>query len=377
LLRFGHSKKEIMLLEKNIELNKDLEKEKSLDEGGLYPYDPTSTDIDIREEPQTIYELIVRKYDQGKVIISPNFQRGFVWTKKQMSQFVESVLLNFPLPPLYINQDINGNYIVVDGRQRITTLRQFMSDDFKLQDLEALTNLNGKKFSELEGILQSKIEDKKLNLYLIKPSVPLEVVYDIFYRINTKGTSLTRQEIRNCIFLGKATELLSKLSEKDVFKKAIDNGISSKRMKDQEAVLRYLAFYIFDYQKDYKGNMSNFLEDTMRFINSKLSDDDIMLLESKFEKAMMLTFDFFGKQNFRYPTEKRRGNFNLAMFETVSYFFSIQSDNFLLENKEAIQHNFKVLLNDEIFKNASQRATGDKTRVITRFNRVQEILGDI
>lgn len=359
----------MLLIEEN-------EVEENLDKGGLYPYDPTSTDIDIREEPQTIYELVVRKYGKGKVIISPNFQRKFVWSKKQMSQFVESVLLNFPLPPLYINQDIEGNYIVVDGRQRITTLHQFVNDKFALQDLEALIELNGKKFSELSGLLQAKIEDKKLNLYLIKPSVPLEAVYDIFYRINTKGTSLNRQEIRNCIFLGKVTELLSKLAATEIFKEAT-NGISPKRMKDQETVLRYLAFRIFDYRADYKGNMSNFLEDAMRVINVKLSDDDIRRLEIEFERVMTLTFDFFGKQNFRFPTEKTRGNFNLALFETVSYFFSTQTDDFLLNNKAQIQQNFQILLVDEIFKNAAQRATGDKNRVITRFDRVQEILGKI
>lgn len=349
----------------------------NLDEGGLYPYDPTSTDIDIREEPQTIYELIVRKYDRGKVIISPNFQRGFVWSKKQMSQFVESVLLNFPLPPLYINQDIEGNYIVVDGRQRITTLHQFINDEFKLQGLEALTSLNGRIFSELNGILQSKIEDKKLNLYLIKPSVPLEVVYDIFYRINTKGTSLNRQEIRNCIYLGKATKLLSELAEKDIFKQATDNGIKPKRMKDQESVLRYLAFQMFDYRIDYKGNMSAFLENAMRIINIRLSDEDILVLKNDFERAMRLTFEFFGRQNFRFPTAQTRGSINLAMFETVAYFFSIKSDDFLLQNQLQIQYNFDVLLNDEVYKNAVKGGTGSKVSVITRFNRVQEILGKI
>jgi hypothetical protein len=348
-----------------------------LGDGGLYPYDPTSTDIDIREEPQTIYELVVRKYDRGKVILSPNFQRGFVWSKKQMSQFVESVLLNFPLPPLYINQDIEGNYIVVDGRQRITTLRRFLSDEFKLQDLEALTELNGQKFSTLSGVLQSKIEDKKLNLYLIKPSVPLEVVYDIFYRINTKGTSLNRQEIRNCIFLGKATELLKKLAEKEIFKQATDNGISPKRMKDQEAVLRFLAFKIFDYRTDYKGNMSNFLEDAMRTINVKYTDAKLKDLDLDFERAMRLSFDFFGIQNFRFPTSKTRGSINMAMFETVVYFFSIQNDDFLLNNKEQIQRNFEILLNDEIYKNAVKGGTGNKVSVSTRFDRVQAILGNI
>jgi hypothetical protein len=231
------------------------------DGGGLYPYDPTKEDIDIREDPQTVFELI-RKYKQGKLIIDPDFQRNLVWGIEQKSRFIESVILNFPLPPLYVNQSKDGKYIIVDGLQRTTTLYQFMEDPkFELKGLKALPHLNGYTFdslAELEGDYQAKIEDKKLTLYTIRPSVSSKVVYDIFNRINTGGTQLNQQEIRNCIFSGKSTKLLKELSELDIFKQAIDYGISPKRMKDREVILRYLAFQIFDYKTDYEGDMSLF-----------------------------------------------------------------------------------------------------------------------
>lgn len=244
-----------------IKTDEDTADEDSGDSGGLYPYDPTQADIDIREAPKTIFELL-SKYDNGKLITDPYFQRNVVWELDKKSKFIESVILNFPLPPWYLNQTKEGKLIIVDNLQRTTALHEFVNDKFKLSGLEELTRLNGYTFSELKelpGDYETRIEDKKVQIYFIKPSVPVKVVYDIFNRINTGGTQLERQEVRNCIFSGKSTKLLKQLSEKEYFINAIDNGVSPKRMKDREVILRYLAFKLFDYEKNYQGNLSDFV----------------------------------------------------------------------------------------------------------------------
>ncbi|MBD2667356.1 hypothetical protein B6N60_04593 [Richelia sinica FACHB-800] len=358
--------------------DEDTIEEDSGSSGGLYPYDPTEADIDIREDSQTIFELM-RKYDNRKLIIDPDFQRNVVWRPEQKSQFIESVILNFPLPPWYVNQTTDGKYIIVDGLQRTTTLHEFVNDKFILTGLEALTQLNGYNFSELKelpGDYQTKIEDKKLNIYVIRPSVPVKVVYDIFNRINTKGTQLERQEVRNCIFSGKSTKLLKELSEQEYFKKAIDNGISPKRMKDREVILRYLAFKIFDYEKDYQGDLSNFVESAMKIINL-MSDEKISELKRDFERVMKKSFDFFGNKNFRLPSRENRGRINIAIFESVSYFFSVNSDEFLDSNKERIKTNFNKLLENEDYLESIRYATSSKSRVLIRFKLAQSILGNI
>ncbi len=336
----------------------------------IYPYDPSKADIDIREDPQTVYELVKRKWDRD-LIQMPDFQRKYVWKPEQQSLFIESVLLNFPLPPLYINKDTKGKYIVVDGRQRITTLRRFLKNEFKLQGLRAFPELNGKNFEELIAInseYQTKIEDKKLLVYLIQPTVPMEMVYDIFNRINTGGTQLERQEIRNCIYLGKATDFLKKLAGKEIFKEAIDNGISDNRAKDQEAILRFLAFRIFDYTLEYKNSMNDFVENAMKYINGNYSNDKLLQLENEFDKAMQYTLDFFEKNNFRVPTENTRGRVNIAIFETVAGFFASKSEDFLLHNKAQIKANYSILLKNEAYIDAVRFSTGDKRRVATRFD---------
>jgi hypothetical protein len=361
-----------------IERDEDTLEEDSSDSGGLYPYDPTKADIDIREDPQTVFELL-RKYDNKKLIIDPDFQRNVVWNLEQKSKFIESVILNFPLPPWYVNQTVEGKYIIVDGLQRTTTLHEFVNDEFKLNGLEALTRLNGYNFSdlkELPGDYQTKIEDKKLNIYIIKPSVSVKVVYDIFNRINTGGTKLERQEVRNCIFSGKSTKLLKDLSEQEYFKRAIDNGVSPKRMKDREVILRYLSFKLFDYETEYQGDLSDFVERAMKKINL-MSDEEIEFLKKDFERVMNATFDFFGHNNFRLPSGQNRGRINIAIFESVSYFFSINSDDFLKKNKEAIQINFENLLRNQEYFDAIRYSTSSKAKVITRFKLAQEILGNV
>ncbi|KHD08037.1 hypothetical protein PN36_12560 [Candidatus Thiomargarita nelsonii] len=340
--------------------------------GGLYPYDPTEEDIDIRQEPHTVFELM-RKYDQKRLIINPEFQRNLVWKPEQKSKFIESIILNFPLPPFYVNQTKEGKYIVVDGLQRTSTLHEFVNDKFELNGLEALPKLNGYNFSELitlTGDYQTRIEDKKLSLYVIKPSVPIQVVYDIFSRINTGGTMLNRQEVRNCIFIGQATKLLKELSEEEYFRKAIDNGVSPKRMKDREVVLRYLAFKIIDDTTNYHDDMSIFVENALRKINL-MPDTEIEELKADFKRVMTLTFEFFGQNNFRLPSNQTRGKINTSILESVCYFFSVKIDSFLKKNKQRIKRNFKQLLKNKSYLDAVRFSTGNKTNVINRFKLAQ------
>jgi len=317
-----------------IALNGDTKVTDALEEVDLYAYDPTKIDVAIRDYRYTVYELMRRKRN-GRLVV-PEFQRNSVWKQAQQSRFIESILLKFPLPAFYFNQTVEGLLIVVDGLQRITALNAFLNNEFPLKGLTTLTSLNGQYFNDLLDIQKVKIEDTELQVHTIMPSVPLAVVHDIFSRINTGGTSLNHQEIRNYIFFGKATALLKKLANSTHFKQAIDEGISADRMKDQEAILRYLAFKISDY-KEYDGDMGDFLESAMRQLNL-MPDDQITALEKDFKQVMKLTYDFFGKSNFRLPNK---------------------------------------LLNDQQYLAAVKTSTGNKKNVQTRFERAKQILGKL
>lgn len=359
-----------------IELDQDVVDETR---SSLYPYEPTYNDLDMKVEQFSVFEYL-RQKEKGKIITQPDFQRNLVWPDKSKSKFIESILLNFPIPFIYLNEVLEkvGNtavskYMIIDGLQRTSALEYFYKDIFALNGLDAIPQYNEFKFSDLPDGLKAKFEDKKLNIFILKPSTPMEVVYDLFNRINTGGTQLNRQEVRNCIYIGKSTKLLKDLSEKEYFRKSISNGVSPVRMKDRELILRYVAFRYFDFENTYNGNLSNFIENSMKEING-WEDDKIEDVSLEFKRVMEWTSKIWGNQNFRIPTDRTRGTINMAVFETICYSISNMSNEFIFANKAILKKNYKKLIKDEVYKDAVTRSTNLKSKVEDRFRIVTEIL---
>ena len=294
---------------------------------GIYPIDIEDS-IDIKDDKFSVFEYI-RKVKDGKIVMNPDFQRNEVWTLEQKSQLIESTMLEIPIPAFYMKKDAQGRLVVVDGLQRTLALRGFLNDDFRLSGLNALDKVNGYTCSEMRkdeklSNLITRVEDRQLLFYVISKDTPMSIVYDIFNRINTGGTKLERQEIRNCIFIGHSTRLLKELSGEDAFKKAIDYGISPKRMKDREAALRCIAFTVLDYKKTYVRSMDDYLERAMRKIN-KASLIEVEDIKKSFLKTMEETWRVFGLTNFRIPSDYTRGRINIAVMETIYYVFYKQN----------------------------------------------------
>lgn len=341
-------------------------------DGGLYPYDPAYENIEIGEDPFSIFEYL-RQLEKGKITIQPDFQRNQVWKNNQKSKFIESIILNFPLPPIYLNETKESTFIVIDGLQRSTALQQFYRGEYALNGIEALPKYNGYKFKDLPEVLQSKFEDKKLTVFILKPSTPMVVIYDLFNRINTGGTQLNRQEVRNCIFIGKSTQLLKELSVQQYFKESISWGVAASRMKDREVILRYLSFRWFDYQNEYTGDMSDFVEKAMKKIN-KMDDEKITEIKEDFERVMKWSFKIWNIGNFRIPTEFTRGTINTAILESVCVFLSFTSNDYLEKNQEVIRFNYNNLILDSVYFEAVTKSTGNKAKVLDRFRLAKEIL---
>ncbi|MFW0739403.1 DUF262 domain-containing protein [Flavobacterium sp. T12S277] len=345
----------------------------------LYPYEPTLNDLDMSAEQFSVFEYL-RQKDKGKIITQPDFQRNLVWKDKSKSKFIESILLNFPIPFIYLNEILEkkGNtaeskYMIIDGLQRTSTLESFYKNQFKLTDLDAIPQYNDCTFEMLPEILRTKFEDKKLNIFVLKPSTPMEVVYDLFNRINTGGTQLNRQEVRNCIYIGKSTKLLKELSEQDYFKKAISYGVSPIRMKDRELILRYIAFNYFDFKNKYDGNLSGFVENAMKEINM-WDDEKIGRVVVDFKRVIEWTYKIWADKNFRIATDRTRGTINMAIFETICYSISTMSDDFISRNKAMLKKNYNELIKDNIYYDAVTRSTNSKTKVDDRFRLAEEIL---
>lgn len=350
---------------------------------GIYP----EAKIKIDKDQFSLFEL-KRRFDNKErqdIIIDPEFQRNSVWDNRQKCELIESILMGIPLPVIYLFEQKDGKKQVVDGRQRLTTIFDYINNEFTLTNLKILHDENTKKFEKLKPLYQGKIEDFQLQAYIIQPPTPERVKYDIFDRVNRGGTRLTNQEMRNALYQGKSTVLLKELAESTEFKNATGKAISDKRMKGRYIILRALSFYILQKKwfensdfKDlvYKSDIDDFLAKTMSFIND-LSDDKIEYLQKIFLQAMKNSYKTLGADGFRFD---KKGNknvkrpINMALFEALTYLFL--DDNIDYSNNDLIKNKIDALKTEFDESNFSNQIDSS-TKVNYRFSRINELIKEL
>jgi hypothetical protein len=374
------------------------------------PFDPEQISIDGKIVPM---ETLIRRLLQGSIRLAPSFQRKEVWDLQRKSRLIESMMLNIPLPMFYVAADEKGNWDVVDGLQRLTTIKEFTLGNvyiekrdpqmrgkgLRLQHLEFWgEKYNSLTFSELPEPLRNRILETEFRFTIINPGTPEEVKRNIFKRINTGGMPLTQQEIRHALYQGKSTKLLEELVETQAFLKATSHSVDDSRMAAREIVLRFLAFSIQNHDLYPKtSDMDIFLSDTMRIINlmpelSKLqlkkifkkSDipvlnfTDIETLKNRFNIAMERSYLIFVGHAFRKSYANfRRSPINKTLFEVWSNLLSdLSSDEFkhLADNKSSFQQEYHNLLDDYYFVNIISRDSWKYSGVLERYKKLKGLL---
>lgn len=287
----------------------------------IYPLN----EIRIEKKSYTFFEL-KRQYEERKELqLNPDYQRELVWKTKQKSELIESILMKIPIPVFYFFRTDEGKIQVVDGQQRINAVISFMNNDFSLSPLSIIKDIDGKKFRDLSPSRQRAIEDYSVDVYLIQPPTPEEVMLDIFDRVNRGGTKLNKQEMRNAIYQGKSTKLLKLLSETPSFKKIVGNFIDTQKMKDRYMILRFLGFYLyFSNQLDgveYKGKLDEFLAEVMKKIN-RMSENEIQGLSTLLIDTMNFISKHYDSSIFRfYSNSESKRPINMLLFESLTYLF--------------------------------------------------------
>lgn len=332
--------------------------------------------IDPKEKPLSISDIL-RRYKRGEIKIDPEFQRNPVWSDGQQSSFIESVLLDIPLPSLFFNMSKEGIMITIDGLQRIVSLIKFDNGELKLRDLKVLSFLNGQTKKELPSKYINYIHDKTIQCHIIRSETPPLLIYDFFARLNTKGTNLNRMEVRNCLHYGEGSTFLADIAKHNSFVEACSHGISDKRMKSREAILRYYAFKKIgiDQYSDSDG-IDHFLNIALQELNtypqSKLEKEKKLFIE-----LLDLSLEVFGEYNFRSLTaDGHRGRINFCLFETVLFFLSEHSSSDIKKVKSALLKNYKSLLSNNVeFLESIQRRSYQKDNVEKRFEIINKVLG--
>ncbi|MBF0556166.1 MAG: DUF262 domain-containing protein [Nitrospirae bacterium] len=377
------------------------------------PFDPESISIEAR---LVSVDNLIRRLIKGTIRLATPFQRNEVWDRTRQSRLIESLMLKIPLPTFYVSADRKENWDVVDGLQRISTIKEFVlgnefmetrddskrGEGFLLEDLEFLGDRCNKKiFKDLPGKLQDNILDTEFRFTQINPGTPEDVKRNIFKRINTGGMPLTAQEIRHALYEGKSSKLMSELVTSSEFKESTGGGVDDSRMAARELVLRFLAFSVHNYENySKKHNMDEFLCDTMRIINimpelnekdlkaifkdrpvrpiPQIICKDINILRKRFLDGMTRAFKLFGEHTFRKSyKERRQSPINKTLFEVWGNVLAdLDNTQFdmLINKKDSFLEDYRSILDTPWFPNFISRYGSLYTQVQERYHLFKDLL---
>jgi hypothetical protein len=358
------------------------------------PFDPDQ--IDVVTQPYTI-DLLLSRLEDDALNLSPDFQRrANLWTDTVQSQLIESILLKIPLPSLYVSEDSDGTFSVVDGLQRLSAITRFVNvtlltakikirvTPLLLQGLESLKEFDGYAFSALPRPLQRRIRETQLTVHVIRAGTPHEVKFNIFARINQGGLPLTAQEIRNALYPGPARDWLRHLAEDESFLKATEHKIKTERMGDIELVLRFVSLFDLPLGKGRSDTktLDDFLNETMARLNT-WDDPRWEVVSGTFRKAMQAARKVFGRHAFRkvWDTHGWRSPINRGLFEAESVALARLSDDQMealaSHKEEVIGKLIHALKTDSVFSNALLYGTGSAQASNTRLKTVTAIFEEI
>lgn len=345
-------------------------------------FDPTQIDITVK--PLIIDSLIKRmRSEPMRIDLNTEFQRmGNLWKEDAQSRLIESLLVRIPLPAFYFDGTDENCWKIVDGLQRITTLKNFIIDNsLKLTGLEYLKDYEGKGFDDLPVFLQGRIEETQITAFIINPGTPSDVKYNIFKRINTGGLILNPQEIRHALNQGIPADFVKELASLEEFRKATDYTLNGcKRMEDRDFVTRFIGFYLgYD---SYQPDLDSFLNNSMARLK-ELPKKQREQIKSDFIKAMNAAHDIFAGYAFRKRFHKndRKNPLNKALFDSWAINLAkLRNEqlSLLISKKEEVGKKFIELMNDdESFVKAISSGTGDVKAVQKRFKTIADLIREI
>lgn len=303
----------------------------------------------------------------------PSFQRLYVWTKKQASRFIESLLLGLPIPSVFVAKEADGRHMIVDGQQRLKTLQFFHQDRFgegRFRLTEVDPRWEGRSIKDLDPEDRMRLDDSIIPTIVFKQDAPEEddtSIYHVFERLNTGGTKLTPQEVRNCVDAGDFVDFLHHENLENSEWREIAGGVS-KRCKDQELILRFLAFY---YAADnYARPMKDFLN-KFSHKNRRASKETIEEFRSVFKSTISFVHSALGTAAFRPDV-----GLNAAVFDAVMYGVAKNRKDGKLTRADGLVEKYFQLLGDEQFFQSYKISTADETQVQTRLAKAVEFLTD-
>lgn len=349
-------------------------------------------------------ETMARQLEKGNIDLNPSFQRRDAWSEQEKSRLIESLMLGFPVPPIILaeNKQKKNSYLVIDGKQRLLSIRRFYSNvsekefkaknlkekdafkQLKLKGLDILKDFNGKTYSQMQvenTEYINNLDNQSIRTIVIKNWPDEAFLYTVFLRLNTGSKKLSPQELRQALKPGAFLNFLDdETANSTAIKDMLNNKGADPRMKDIELALRFFAFKCFP--DKYKGNLKEFLDYTCENLNGNWEAKEYIIrdLFAELEKSIVFLKDLFAPDAAfsRYTDGKCNERFNRSIYEILTYYFSIKEVRIAVEKKqEEFVNKFVELNDDQEFVYAVSNTTKDINRVVIRFTKVSKILEDL
>lgn len=312
-------------------------------------------------------DALVKRMDYEEFIF-PNFQRQYVWKVDEASKFIESLLLGLPVPSIFLAKDkFSNKLIVIDGQQRLRTLQFFYKGyfpdgrPFKLKNV--IPQINGLTYQDLAPDDRFSLDNTIIHCLIISENEKSDSIFYLFERLNTTGTPLTNQEIRNAIYHGGLNDLLNELSQSKPWKQLYHKD--EIRLEDQELILRFIS--LTTQLENYSGSLNDFLNAFM--LHNRNFDiipkDEI---ERLFYHTLELILDTIGDNAFYHNKQ-----FNRSLFETLC--ISIARERSL--NPRVVKQFYDKLVESDEFWQLSKSATTSKKNILSRLELAKQIIDSL
>lgn len=344
--------------------------------------DKDSSPTEIPEEER---ELRTQAYDKsiidlvnmirdGEILLDADWQRSYVWDDKTASLLVESVLLNIPISSIYVSEDEDRHWIVVDGLQRLYSLRRFFDNEFKLTGLKILSELNNIHYDRFHPKAKRILNNGIIRIIVFLQGSHPTIKYHVFERLNSGAIPHSEQELRNRLYRGRLQRLLHDLRENKIFLSCIGLNTPDKRFYDAELILRYFAFSesynvrnreLSGYPNQIKKFLNTFMEK-----HKDITESEAGVLKEKFENTIQKVHHVFGDRAFRKikETGEYDTRINRSLMDIVMVSFEHLGFEDVSKHQEKILNLYKnLLLNDDKFKEAVSFWTSDTKKVEYRF----------
>lgn len=329
--------------------------------------DPDQTSPDHRDVFTQNYDLVIGslidQINSKDIVLRPSFQRGYVWSNKMASRLIESVILNVPIPPCYLAQNDEFELDVVDGQQRLESIRRYVNNEFSLSSLSVATELNGLRFHKLSSRIQRQIKTHTMRCVMITNKSHPDIKFDIFERLNTITASLNSQELRNCLYMSSFNDFLREAASDSKWLSILKRKVPDKRMAGEEMILRYFSFQNMGINS-YRTPMKNWLNDGAKW-GRGLDDDAVEQLKTQWVNMLNVSLAIFDADNcYRRPGSRV---INKALFDLVAVSASKMTFDFAINNRERFITDFTSLMSDDEFEDLISRAVDHKKRTLRRF----------